>query len=168
MEWRMSAGRRWEDDTRGQGIADGRWIAARVARLQQELRLPTWITEAPEVHLLPWLRQACEQPESPWRLVEATSVSELFVVSLEWTRPDGSVGQLRADIFALLGQVAETMTFVEQHVEGEQLVYDVVTGMRAQAGRFAGHGHLLQFRVGGARVRALARGLQRFAGVSSE
>lgn len=156
----MSTGRRWEDDTRGQGIADGRWIAPRVAQLQDELRRPNWIAEDPEVHLLPWLRQACELPESPWRLVEAKSVGELFVVSLQWAQTDGGVGHVRAGVFALLGQVAETMTFVEQRIEGDELVFDVVTGMRTETGRFTGHGHVLQMRVGGARVQSFVAGMR--------
>jgi hypothetical protein len=75
----MAAERRWDNDTRGRGVADGGWIAPGVRRLLGALAEADWVAEDPDVHLLPHLRRACEAarwsstctgpvPERPRRL----------------------------------------------------------------------------------------------------
>ena len=98
---------RWDTDTRGRGIGDGRWIAPAVQHLLAALAAPGWIAEEPDVHLLPHLRQACEAPNSPWTLIAADLQEAVYVVTLEWSRPQPRLHQLRADAVALIGRVAE-------------------------------------------------------------
>jgi hypothetical protein len=154
----MRTPRRWEHDPCGQGIADGRWIAPRVARLQALLQLPHWVAEEPAMHLLPHLQQACDRADSPWHLVQVADLEAVYVVALEWVRAGGRARELRADVFSLIGQIAESVTFVEQQVAGDEVVFDLVTGMPDQ-GAFVGHGHLLQLRIGGGQVQRVIAGM---------
>src|SRR5947209_3029973 len=66
---------------------------------------------------------------------------------LTWSRPDGSAGELRADVFAFLGHIAEPSTFVQEHVDGDEVLFDVATGITEGQSRFRGHGHLVQLRI---------------------
>jgi hypothetical protein len=140
---------RWDTDTRGRGIGDGRWIAPAVQHLLAALAAPGWIAEEPDVHLLPHLRQACEAPNSPWTLIAADLQEAVYVVTLEWSRPQPRLHQLRADAVALIGRVAEGATFVQQRTTEREIEYHVTTGMLEGDSPFAGHGHLLLLRIGG-------------------
>lgn len=51
---------RWEGDTRGMGIGDGRAFIPEAQRLLDALATPAWVTESPEAHRLPTLRAACQ------------------------------------------------------------------------------------------------------------
>lgn len=155
----VHARQRWDDDDRGHGVAGGDWIAAEVARLLDTLSEPDWIAEAPDQHLLPHLERACATPGSPWRLIGTQEREAVYVVSLEWNRPDGRARDLRADAFALIGQIAESVSYVRQRVEGDEIVFDAVTGMLEGDGRFRGHGHLVQLRVASATVGRVIRGM---------
>jgi hypothetical protein len=136
---------RWEGDDRGRGVADGARLTAGIEEL---LRLSTahdWITEAPETHLLPRLRQACEEPGSQFSLDSAeTDPGGGLLVNLRW-RGDDSQGQIRAGVIALAGRVAETATYIRQRED--PLRFEILTGIPSGDGRFATHGHLLEVRV---------------------
>ena len=113
-ECRRSEGihRRWDTDTRGRGIGDGEWIVPAVQRLLAALASPGWVAEEPDVHLLPHLRLACDAPGSPWALKGAELQEAVYVVTVEWFRPQPRLRQLRADAVALIGTVVEGSTFV--------------------------------------------------------
>jgi hypothetical protein len=148
---------RWEGDERGQGIGSGSWIAPDVAQLLDLLTEPDWITEDPDQHLLPHLVAACSEAGAPFRL-DGTALRELvYEVSLTWLRDRHPLGQLRADVFALIGRIAETSTFVGQVIGETSIDYQISTGMAADA-RFAGHGHLVRFQVGGSAIPRLIAG----------
>ena len=151
------ANRRWDNDTRGHGIADGRWIAPGARRLLDALAEPDWVAEDPDAHLLPHLRRVCEAAGSPWALTGTALRDGVYVVALEWARPEPRLNLLRADAFALIGTVAEGATFVEQRMGEEQIEFHVATGMLDGDSPFKGHGHLLRLRVGGPTVEHLIR-----------
>lgn len=138
---------RWDGDARGRGVADGRWIAPSVESLFDVLSLSDWIAEEPETHLFPHLQAACADPGSPWTLNGAETRGTVYTVLLRWSRPGGRAWELRADAFALLGQIAESATYIHQRTEGDEVVFDAVTGMLEGDTHFEGHGHLVQLRV---------------------
>lgn len=154
--------RRWDGDTRGGGIANGAAQVAEVEDLLAALALPGWVTEDPDEHLLPLLRRVCSAAGSAWQLDRAlTDEDATYVVDLTWSRPEGSLRRLRADVFALIGEVAESTTHVRQVIKDAAIEYRVATGMVAGDGPFAGHGHLLRLRITGPRLPQLMEGSRR-------
>ena len=107
------------------------------------MREPGWVAEDPDVHLLPHLKRACEQ--LPFELADTRVDDGVHVVRLAW-KGERSIGQVRAAIFALLGSIAESATYVRQRNEDDELEYEVVTGMLADP-HFAPHGHTLILRI---------------------
>ena len=146
---------RWEGDDVGTGVGDAGEFAGAVRALLDAMALPDWVTEDPQIHLLPKLRSAIDAPGSPWRLVDDTVVLAVYLVTLEWTRRDGELRDLREDVFALIGSVAETATHVQQRVVGDRIEFEVTTGTLAADSAFTPHGHTLRLRVVGAAVRRL-------------
>lgn len=110
------------------------------------MREPEWVAEEPEVHLLPHLETACR--ELPLKL-ESTAIADdgTFDIELEWHGDGESVGQVRSAVYALLGSVAETATYIRQRRVDGALVFDVVTGMIGDDIAFAPHGHALRLFV---------------------
>jgi hypothetical protein len=140
------AGRRWDVDERGRGIASGDAFVGDLAELAELMADPGWVTEEPEAHLLPHLRWACDEPDSLLHLDEARSDDEIFVVELSTTKPDLSVGELRRAAVALAAAIAEESTHIRQRRDGDVLEFDVATGTTRDA-RFAPHGHLVRLRI---------------------
>jgi hypothetical protein len=140
---------RWDGDETGHGMADGSAFAPDVRRLLDEMALPDWVTEAPEAHLLPHLRAATEAPDSPFAIESAELDGSVFVVRLR--RATGaSLGEIRRDLFALIGEVCEPATVVVQRETVDSVEFDVTTGMvRGQTPFEKGHGHLIRFVVRG-------------------
>jgi len=108
---------------------------------------PDWVTEEPEAHLLPHLAAACDQPGSLFRLDEAWSDGEIFVVQLSAREPDSSIGHLRHAAVALAAAIAEESTLIRQQREGDVLEFDIATGTAPSEARFAPHGHLVRLRI---------------------
>jgi hypothetical protein len=149
-------GARWEGDTRGRGIGDGRPFMPGVAQLLDEMQRAHWVAEEPKTHLLPALRRACEEG-GHFTIVSAALWDTIYEVGLEWRRAGDRLRELRADIFALVGTVAETHTHVRQRVGEEAVMYDVTIGTLDVDSPFEGHGHLLRLRVGGEVVDRMLR-----------
>jgi hypothetical protein len=154
----VSLGHRWDGDTRGAGIGDGGWITDDVDQFKAALNEPDWIAEEPAQHLLPHLRRACGVPRSPWTLLGAELMEMVYVLSLRWARDEATMRQLRADVYGLVGAIAESVSYLHQRVELETVHYDVVTGMLATDTAFHPHGHLLELRISGPDVPALCAG----------
>lgn len=150
-----SEGRRWDNDTRGRGIADGGWIAPEVRRLLAALTEPDWVAENPDQHLLPRLREACQATASPWKLLGAELDDGVYIVALEWTHPEPRLHRLRADAIALIGLVAESAIFIQQRIAAEAIEYHVTTGLLDGDTPFKGHGHLLRLRIGGQSIKPM-------------
>jgi hypothetical protein len=144
---------RWEDDARGHGVADGRRLSAEIDEFRRTVSSPNWIAEEPELHLLPHLRDACARPDADFVLVSSeVDADGTFVVTLR-SKKAHSIGQVRGSLFAVVGQIAETATYVRQRTPlgspdiQREVVFEVATGIPSSEGPFATHGHLLRFRV---------------------
>jgi hypothetical protein len=158
--------RRWDTDERGTGVADASAEVPRIAALRAHAGRGGWVAEEPEAHLWPHLERAIEQPGSPWKSATWTIDADgRLVVELEYAGADTDrpLAAVRADAFALVGQVAETSSFVRvaetpSHVgtmsSGQRAMVqvDVVTGLLDDETSFASHGHTLRLRI--ARVDA--------------
>jgi hypothetical protein len=145
------AGRRWEHDERGEGVADASQFADGAAELIAAMRRPNWVAEQPEMHLLPHLEHACES--LPFRILDArTSDDGTYDVRLGWTGDERGVGVIRASMFGLLGSIAEPSSYIRQRRtnsgDGSSaiLTFDVVTGIVDEA-PFEPHGHTLRLSV---------------------
>lgn len=150
-----SSERRWDTDEIGHGVADGTAYAPGVQRLLDALQQPDWIAEDPDVHLLPHLQQACAEETSPWTLVSTVFSEGMYQVTLDWRRRNANYARLRADIFSIVGAIAEGVTYVHQQVTADSISYEVVTGLLDGDTQWRGHGHLVHFRVEGDAVRNL-------------
>jgi len=153
--------RRWEDDERGTGVADAAAAVPRIAGLRAHAGRSDWVAEQPDAHLWPHLERAIAIPGSPWRNATWTIDGDgRLVVELEHvaTDDDRPVAALRADAFALVGQVAEISTFVRVVGPPEAggtlstgapaaVEVEVVTGMLDDETSFASHGHTLRLRI---------------------
>ena len=142
---------RWDDDERGEGVADASQFAEGASELIAAMRRPNWVAEEPELHLLPHLRRACEALS--FRILEAhTSDDGVYDVQLCWTGDEVGVGALRASIFSLLGSIAESSSYIRQRRNGTDdgsigmLTFEVVTGMVDEL-PFKPHGHTLRLSV---------------------
>jgi hypothetical protein len=51
-----------------------------VRQLLEALSVPGWVAEEPDVHLLPHLRRACDDPGSPWTFMGAKLQDAVYVV----------------------------------------------------------------------------------------
>jgi len=118
-----------------------------LAELVQATGEAAWVAEEPELHLLPHLRRACET--LPLELESAATAADgTFEVELGWTGEPGAVGKRREAVFALLGAIAETSSYVRQrNGEGGELLFEVVTGLVEADTPLAPHGHTLRIRV---------------------
>ena len=152
--------RRWDDDDRGTGVADAQLTVPRLEALRAHADRAGWVAERPEAHLWPHLERAIAEPGSPWR--DATGTIDgngRLVVELEHrgSVEDRPMAALRADAFALVGQVAEISTWVrvaEPAGAGTlatrgrvDIEVEVVTGMLDDDTPFASHGHTLLLRI---------------------
>ena len=79
------------------------------------------------------------------------------MVSLRWVGSAGDVRGARAAAYALIGEGAESATYVRQRRPGAddvdqpdgagELVFEVVTGMLSGDTTYASHGHVLILRL---------------------
>jgi len=146
---------RWEEEARDPGVADARGLALDVQRLLAALAEPQWIVELADTHVLPPLQDACEDAATPWTLESVEADGATVNVTATWDRPEATLRRLRADAFTLIGTIAESVTFVQQHRAEGVLEYHIATGMLAEDGPFASHGHMIRLRVGGPAVGRL-------------
>jgi hypothetical protein len=145
---------RWEGDEVGAGVGDAGELAPGVRGLLEAMVEPTWVTEDPHIHLRPRLRHVVEDPSSPWLPVEEVVVLAVYVVTLDWQRRDGTLADLRRDVFSLVGAVAGPSTHVQERL-GSRVEYDVTTGTTEGDDRFRPHGHALRLRIEGHAARRL-------------
>ncbi|AKN16025.1 hypothetical protein MHAE_17213 [Mycobacterium haemophilum DSM 44634] len=137
--------RRWDTDDRFTGIASGQALAPAIERLRAHCDRDGWITEDPEIHLLTHLRRYCDQPRSPFRLLDARLHDDgVYEVDIEPT------GVTQADslpirrVLPMLAVIAETALAVRQLDEN---TIECVTGMLDNDGPYAAHGHLIRLRI---------------------
>ncbi len=134
--------RRWDIDERQTGITDGTAMDPQVESLLAAMRRDGWVTEEPEVHLLPHLKKACGQT---WRIVRDRLIDDgVYEVTLAIDDDLSGVALHRAAV-GLLAAIAEQVFFVRQ---SEPRVFDCVTGMLdGDPPVFKSHGHLVRLVV---------------------
>ena len=135
----MNERRRWDTDTRFEGVRDGAEARDAVARLLGTLGREAWVAEQPEAHLQPHLEAAAATLD-----VAIQHVANVDgVLEVDISVGPRSLRDRRAMAFALIGAIAESSTHVRE-VDG---TFEVVTGMLPGDGEFATHGHLVRIRV---------------------
>ncbi|WP_067184238.1 hypothetical protein [Microtetraspora niveoalba] len=134
--------RRWDIDERQTGIADGSAMDPEVRQLLDCMRRDGWVTEEPEVHLLPHLRRACG---SAWLLTGQRLLPDgVYEVTVSLAGDQEGV-HIHRDAIRLLSAVAESVFFVRQREPG---VFDCVTGvLEGDSPGFKSHGHLIRLIV---------------------
>ena len=133
--------KRWDTDDRHTGVADASDFAPAIEELAVLARRPGWVNEDPENHLVPHLQEASVpglrvlgyQPDG----------NGVLHVTAEYHEGD-SRGEIRRYTWALIATVAELATSVRERDDGGTIVFDVVTGIPENAGRFATHGHTIR------------------------
>jgi hypothetical protein len=139
-----SSHRRWEDDDRYVGVADASLFGPAVDELAELAHRPGWVAEEPGVHLLPHLRDANVAGLS----VVGSGVGDAGILEVEAEHsPADSRRVIRRQAWALIGAIAELATCVRERQIGDALVFEVVTGMPADTGPFATHGHTVRLSV---------------------
>ena len=98
------------------------------------------------MHLLPHLHEAAEG--LPLALNATRTLDDgTFEVELTWIGEEAGIGETRRAVFALVGSVAETATYVRQRRDGDCVTFELVTGIIGEDARFEPHGHAVRFRV---------------------
>ena len=146
----MRVNRRWDDDERGHGVADARQLVAGARDLVAAFDEPDWVAEDPELHLKPHVVAWCDADR---RLELTNAYSDdrgAFVMDLRWLGGPTGPGEVRGAVYALIGQFAESATYVRQRRDGiggqvPKLHFEVGTG--ELDGAFAPHGHAVVINV---------------------
>ena len=110
------------------------------------MRTPDWVAEEPEAHLLPHLREAAEGLPVAVRSTR-TLDDGTFEVELTWTGDEAGIGEVRRAVYALVGSVSETATYVRQRRDDGSATFELVTGIIGEDAHFEPHGHAVRFRV---------------------
>jgi hypothetical protein len=133
--------KRWDTDDRYTGVSDASDFAPAIEELAALARRPGWVTEDPENHLVPHLQEA----GVPGLRVLGYQPDGNGVLHVTAEYQDGdSRGEIRRHAWALITVVAELATSVRERDDGDTIVFDVVTGIPENAGRFATHGHTIR------------------------
>jgi hypothetical protein len=142
--------RRWDNDERGHGVADARQLVTGARELIAAFDAPDWVAEDPELHLKPhvdaWL-------QADGRLGSKRAYTDdrgAFILDLSWLGGPAGPGEVRAAVYALVGQFAESATYVRQRRDENdrpvpKLRFEVGTG--ELDGAFASHGHTVLITV---------------------
>lgn len=141
-------GRRWDTDERGEGIASGAAFSSNLQELADEMRGAGWVAEEPGAHLLPHLETACAVPGSPWTIA-SWSLGDDGVVDVEavWGGEWGALGAMRAEVFSLLGSIAEPTSHIRQRMFEDRVEFEMATGTLPDGSPFTPHGHLIRLCV---------------------
>lgn len=147
------AGRqRWDTDDRYRGIADATAFAAPIDELAALARRPDWVAEEPEAHLVPHLSDVSASGVSAsgvsgLRLMRTGSDAD-GVLTAELEHAAGaSQRDIRRHAWAFIGAIAELATSVRERRSGDEICFDVVTGVPDDSGAFASHGHTVRLVV---------------------
>jgi hypothetical protein len=140
---------RWDGDDRGRGIADAAHLLSGVNELATAFGKADWVAEEPDLHLLPHLEAWCERDRRLALAGTHTTQRGVFVIDLDWRGGRWSRGAVRAAVFSLIGQFAESATYVRQRVNVRRLEFEIGTGELADAA-FAPHGHAVTITVASA------------------
>lgn len=137
--------KRWDTDERFAGVADASSFAAGIEELAELACRPGWITEEPEVHLVPHLRDA---NVAGLRVVECQTREDGVLIVSAMYHADASRRDIRQLARLLLGTIAEPAASVREHSDGEMVAFEIVTGIPEGSGPYASHGHSLRLILG--------------------
>jgi hypothetical protein len=147
---------RWDGDERGDGVADAARLVPGAGELLAAFGEPNWVTEQPEVHLLPHVEAWCQRDRRLAVIDAYTDDTGAFVLNLGWNGASRGVGRARAAAFSLIGSFAESATYVRQRrvasdsgPSAMMLQFEVGTGELAPEAGFAPHGHVVLITVTG-------------------
>ncbi|HEY2602045.1 MAG TPA: hypothetical protein VGI67_10845 [Thermoleophilaceae bacterium] len=141
---------RWEGDERGHGEGDASRLRPGAEQLVSAMALADWVAEQPDVHLSPHLLSWLEHSDDFALDAVGSDETGAFVLRLSWQGRLGDLRGLRAAAFALLGQVAESATYVRQRRGEDRVLFEAATGMVGDDTQFAPHGHVIVLDVRGA------------------
>lgn len=142
MDVAEPAAKRWETDQRGRGVADARASLPAIQQLANLAGSPDWVTEEPEAHLLPKLK---ERVEGLGLTITRAIVESDGALSVHLAGAGkGTRRELRQLAWTVLGGVAELTTHVHETRDDGSIRFDVVTGIPPTDGGFATHGHALR------------------------
>jgi hypothetical protein len=104
---------------------------------------PDWVTEEPDLHLLPHIRRA--SADRGWTVQRAEVVDAVLEVDV--VAPDARSPTEAA--FLLLGTFAESSTHIVSTTRdvGREIAVTVTTGVLEGDSVFAPHGHVVRIRV---------------------
>ena len=141
----MAPSRRWDTDERGEGVADARAALPALEELTDLARTERWVTEDPEAHLLPGLR---DRIAISGLALDDASVADDGVLRVRLTSGTRlSEREIRQSVWSILGGAVELTTHVRETTDGDTVRFDVVTGMGRDADPFATHGHTIRIEV---------------------
>jgi hypothetical protein len=141
---------RWEGDERGRGVGDARRLTPGAQELLAAMAEADWVAEHPDVHLSPHLRGWLEHNDVFELEGARIEPSGEYVLELRWQGRLGDQRGMRAAAFALLGEVAETATYVRQRRDGDSMLFEAATGLVGSDTHFDSHGHVIVLDVRGA------------------
>jgi hypothetical protein len=133
--------KRWDTDDRFVGVADASAFAAAVEELAALARRTGWVAEEPGIHLVPHLRGAGVEGV---QLLDCHASDDGVLDVVAEYQPGDSRRDIRQRAWALLGTVAEPAASVREHRDGDNVVFEVITGIPEGSGQFASHGHTLR------------------------
>jgi hypothetical protein len=122
-------------------MAEASAFALAVEELAGLTRRPGWVTEDPQVHLVPRLRGAGVEG---LRVAGCRTDHDGVLTVTAGHSPGDGRHDIRRRPWALLGVIAEPAASVREQRDGDTVVFEVVTGVPDRTGPFASHGHAIR------------------------
>jgi len=141
MAGTVNSRKRWDTDDRFVGVADASVFAVAVDELAALARRPGWVAEEPEAHLVPHLRGA---DVAGLRLLDCSGGDDGVLDVVAEYSPDDGRRDIRRRAWELIGAIAEPAASVREHADAGTVVFDIITGIPEDSGRFASHGHTIR------------------------
>ena len=136
--------RRWDTDTRGQGVGSAADYVADLQRLAAEMAGSHWLAAEPEHHLLPHLQEAIGKSGGRLELQSVhTEADGRYVLSIAWHGEHPSFLALREAVYGLVASIAESSTYVQERDGAE---FEIASGTLDGERGWRGHGHVVTLR----------------------
>jgi hypothetical protein len=136
---------RWDTDERGHGVADAGALTPWIDELRSLATTPEWVTEEPELHLLPHLERAIAA-EDDLALITTRVSNGVLEIDLE-LQQRATPGRVRQLAYQVVAAVGEAVTFVRQVGDHDRATFEVLTGTPAGSSVFATHGHTMRILI---------------------